>query len=356
MDKPASNVILFQDWILRNYCQELLKGVGVPAAHAFTVADSLVASNLRGVDSHGVELLPGYIVQLRNGGVSGASAGTVVSETGGCLLYDGQNGLGQVVAEACCHHAVRLARQLGIAIVVARNSHHFGAAAYWSQKIAAGGCIGISLSTAGPGIPPWQGKTPCIGTNPIAMALPGAAGDKWLLDMATTTVAKGKIANATSQGWSTIPAAWAFVDAAGYSTTDRKAAESGWPLPLGGYKGTGLAMMIELLCAGLSGGPMASEASKSRDGSVPLRVSHSFLAINPSTFLTSRELDDRTSRLVDMMKASELRQGFDEVLVAGEPEWRTEAKRRRQVIPIALSLWQSLSGIGAELKIQTPPI
>lgn len=354
MVDSADEVIRIRDLTLRSFCQGLLERVGVPGAGAFVVADSLVASNLRGIDSHGIELLPGYIMQLRNGGVNGATKGAVVSETGGAMLYDGQNGLGQVVAAACCEHAVRLARGQGIAMVVARNSHHFGAAAYWSRKIAAGGCIGISLSTAGPAVAPWQGKTPCIGTNPLGMALPGEAGRKWLLDMATTTVAKNKLADAASRGWTTIPAAWAFVDAEGNPTTDRAAAERGWPLPLGGYKGTGLAMMIELLCAGLSGGPVASDVPVSRDGSVPLHVSHTFLAINVSAFTGANEFDARTGRLVDLMKASELRAGFDEVLVAGEPEWRTEAMRRPQGIPVARSLWQRLSEIAAQLKILPP--
>ncbi len=354
MGITANDVIRIRDLTLRSFCQDLLVAAGVPGAHAFIVADSLVASNLRGIDSHGVELLPGYIMQLRNGGVDGATRGRVVSETGGSLLYDGQNGLGQVVSEACCDHAVRLARRQGIAIVVARDSHHFGAAAYWSQKIAAGGFIGISLSTAGPAVAPWQGKTPCLGTNPLAMALPGEAGRRWLLDMATTTVAKNKVANAGSLGWATIPAEWAFVDEEGNPTTDRLAAERGWPLPLGGYKGTGLAMMIELLCAGLSGGPVASDVPVSRDGSAPLRVSHTFLAINPAAFHPPGGFEQRAGRLVDIVKQSEPRAGFTEVLVAGEPEWRTEAERRLEGIPVARSLWQRLSEIGARLNLSPP--
>lgn len=350
----AANVVHLRESTLRLFCEELLRAVGVPADHAFLVADSLVVSNLRGIDSHGVELLPGYLMQLRNGGVDCTASGRVISENGGTMLYDGENGLGQVVSFACCEQAVRLAHRQGIAIVVARNSHHFGAAAYWSQQMGVGGCIGIALSTAGPAVAPWQGRTPLIGTNPLAMALPGEAGRKWLLDMATTTVAKNKVAHAASLGWDTIPAAWDFVDSQGNPTTDRTAAEQGWPLPLGGYKGTGLAMMIELLCAGLSGGPMASDVPTSRDGSVPLQVSHTFLAINTAAFPGAKDFDARTNRLVDLMKASELRVGFDEVLVAGEPEWRTEANRQRQGIPVATSLWKRLSEIGAQLKIAQP--
>ncbi|HVZ48650.1 MAG TPA: Ldh family oxidoreductase [Gemmatimonadaceae bacterium] len=355
MEAPARDTIRIHDAPLRDFCQKLLEGVGVPPAYAFLVADSLVASNLRGIDSHGIELLPGYIMQLRNGGVKGAAAGRILSETGGAVLYDGEHGLGQVVSDACCRHAVRVARQQGVAIVVARNSHHFGAAAYWSQKIAAGGCLGISISTAGPGVPPWQGKSPRIGTNPLALALPGAAGGKWLLDMATTTVAKGKVANATSWGWDKVPVEWACVDERGVPTTDRAAAERGWSLPLGGYKGTGLGMMIELLCAGLSGGPMATDVPICRDGSQPLRVSHTFIAINRAAFIGAEDFDRRTAHLVDVMKSSELRPGFDEVLVAGEPEWRTERERRAQGIPVSHSIWQRLTKLGTEVNISAPP-
>lgn len=354
MASAVDDVVWLREEALRGYCQRLLEGEGVGGAHAALVADSLVAANLRGVDSHGVLLLPGYLAQLRNGGVDGSAQGRVVAGTGGVLLYDGANGLGQVVSAVCCDHAVRLARSQGVALVVARNSHHYGAAAYWSQRIAAGGCIGLALSTAGPAVAPWQGRTPSIGTNPIAMALPGEAGRKWLLDMATSTVAKNKVANAASLGWATIPATWGFVDAAGSPTTDCKAAEQGWPLPLGGYKGTGLAMMIELLCAGLSGGPVASDVPTSRDGSEPLKVSHTFVAIEVSAFTGLDEFGARTGRLVDIMKNAELRPGFDEVLVAGEPEWRTEAERRVRGIPVARALWQQLCGLGAQSKIPPP--
>jgi LDH2 family malate/lactate/ureidoglycolate dehydrogenase len=336
---------------LRSFCTGALEKVGVPKGNAFTVADSLVAASLRGVDSHGVELLPGYIQQLRNGGVHASTSGEVISVKGGTMIYDGADGLGQVVSSSCCTHAAKLAQKHGISIVVARNSHHFGAAAYWSQSIAKEGLIGIAMSTAGPGVAPWQGKTPCIGTNPISIALPGNAGGKWLLDMATTTVAKGKIATATSEGKTVIPESWAFVDIEGNPTTDRLAAQTGWSLPLGGYKGTGLAMMVELLCAGLSGGPMAREVPINRDGRVPLKVSHTFLAIEVSPFLSLSDLNDRTGSLVRMMKSSELRKGFDEVIVAGEPEQRTEAVRREHGIPIARSLWERLSELGLELDV-----
>lgn len=351
MDTTKVEIIRIRDQSLREFVSGILRSLGVPEDHASVVSDSLVAANLRGVDSHGIALLAGYVTQLRAKGVDGAAAGAVVAEAGGCVLYDGQNGLGQVVADRCTAHAVRVARRTGLAMVVARNSHHFAAAAYWAEKIAKEGCIGIAMTSAGPGVPPWPGKSPRIGTNPIAMAVPGG---RWLLDMATTTVAKGKIFNAADFHLETIPASWGFVDTEGRPTTDRLAAERGWSVPLGGYKGSGLAMMVEILCAGLSGGPMASEAPTSRAGTVPLRVSHSFLAIDPAKFINPGEFEARIGRLVDLIKSSEPMHGHDEVLVAGEPEWRTEAQRLREGIPVPRPLWDRLSSIAAQLKVAPP--
>ena len=115
--------------------------------------------------------------------------GAVLSESGACLLFDGQNGVGQWISEQCCGHAVRIAQNIGIGMVVARDSNHFGAAAWWAQKIRDHGMIGMVFCNASPLVPPWQGKQGRIGTNPICMAAPGP----WLLDMATTTVAANRI-------------------------------------------------------------------------------------------------------------------------------------------------------------------
>jgi LDH2 family malate/lactate/ureidoglycolate dehydrogenase len=351
---PTAEILRVRAPTLREFIFNLARRLRVPEAGAGLVSDSLVAASLRGVDSHGVELFPVYEQQIREGVADPTAVGAVANEAGACLLFDGKNGLGQVVSAQCTDHAVRLARAHGLAVVVARNSHHFGAAAYWSQRMAQGGCIGISLSTAGAIVPPWQGKTPRLGTNPIAVALPGSAGGKWLLDMATTTVAKGKLNFAAAHGRTTIPEAWRFVDADGHPTTDRVAAERGWSLPVGGYKGSGLAVLVELLTSGLSGGPMASEAPVHRNGVVPLRISHTFIAIDPQRFLPLGTFEERMERLVAMLKSSEPAPGYDEVLMAGEPEWREEAVRLRDGIPLPGHLWRRLLAIAANLEVASP--
>ncbi len=151
---------------------KILLSAGVPLQRAELVADSLVAANLRGVDSHGVLLLPHYVTQLKAGNIDVSTDGRVLSESGACLLYDGEHGLGHCVSAVCCGHAVRLARAHGLGMVVARNSNHFGAAAFWAQRISAEGMIGIVMCNASPTVPPWQGRDGRFGTNPICVSLP----------------------------------------------------------------------------------------------------------------------------------------------------------------------------------------
>ncbi len=189
----SEHTITFADHVLTEFAGSLLEAVGVPASKAALVASSLVAANLRGVDTHGVQLLAFYLERLERGEINARAEGRVVSESGGCLVYDGENGLGQVISNICCEHAGRLAKQQGVACVAVRESNHFGCAAFWARKISEAGCIGIVMCNASAIVPPWQGREGKVGTNPICMSIPGDGGRPWLLDMATTTVAAGKI-------------------------------------------------------------------------------------------------------------------------------------------------------------------
>src|SRR5687768_13886019 len=240
---------------LIDFARRLLEASAVPPEPSEMIARSLVAASLRGTDSHGIQLLTFYLRQLEGGRVDPKSQGNVIRESGAVLHYDGGNSLGQVVAENCCLHAVRLAREHGVGVVVARESNHFGAAGWWGQRISAQGMLGIVLCNASPSVPPWQGKDPRWGTNPICVSMPGNA---WLLDMATTTVAQGRIYKAKFSGQETIPYGWAM-DAEGVPTTSTAAALTGLLMPLGGYKGSGLAMMVEILTGVLSGGAISTE-------------------------------------------------------------------------------------------------
>jgi len=328
----------------------LLEAANFPRPTAQLVAESLVAANLRGVDSHGVQLLPYYVEQVERGDMDAGAEGRVVSESGACLLYDGANGAGQHIASVCCGHALRLAHKHGIAIVVARESNHFGAAAYWGQKISAAGMIGIVMCNASPIVAPWQAKEARLGTNPICMSVPGP----WLLDMATTTVANNRILKALVNGEETIPAGWA-VDSDGVPTTVTEAAIRGMPMPLGGYKGSGLAMLVEILCGLLSGGAMSVDVGGIRIPGKPVRASQTFIALDAGRFMPVEELQRRVEWLVETVKSAAPAKGYREVLVAGDPEWRAEAERRQNGIPLGDGTLKCLVETAARLGIGPPP-
>ncbi|MEO7651891.1 MAG: Ldh family oxidoreductase, partial [Bryobacteraceae bacterium] len=229
----SPTVVISADELIA-FCEAILRGASVPEHKASLVAESLVAANLRGVDSHGVQLLPYYVEQIDAGDMNPLADGYVISESGSNLLYHAENGMGQPISEICCAHGIRIARQQGMSMVVTRESNHFGAAAFWAQKYSAQGLIGIVMCNASPMVPPWQGREPRVGTNPICVSVPGGREQPWLLDMATTTVAAGKIYKAKINGHETIPSGWAM-DAEGVPTTSvQKALNGGLVAPLGG--------------------------------------------------------------------------------------------------------------------------
>ncbi len=347
-------IVLFADSVLADLARRMLEAVEVPGPKAELVASSLVAANLRGVDSHGVQLLPYYVEQIEAGGVNVSGEGTVASESGTCLSYDGQNSLGAVVSGKCCGHAVRLARSYGAGIVIARESNHFGAAAYWGEKISSAGMAGIVMCNATPLVAPWQGREGRIGTNPICVCVPGTGGRGWRLDMATTTVAMGKIYRANMSGQETIPAGWAM-DSQGCPTTETRVAMMGGLLmPLGGYKGSGLGMMVEILCGVLGGGAMSTDVGGVRTRVRPTRISQTFIAIDVSRFIPVEEFRARLDDLVSRVKGTPTAVGYDEVLVAGEPEWRTEDERRRTGVPLQRGVWDTIARTAVRLGVNPP--
>jgi LDH2 family malate/lactate/ureidoglycolate dehydrogenase len=347
----ADDFIVIRDAALIGFAAAVLDAAGVPHSTSALVAESLVAANLRGVDSHGVQLLIWYCDQIRAGNVDLQTGGRIDRENGVCLVYDGCNGIGQRISSLCCEHAIRIGKANGMGMVVARNSTHFGACAWWAQRLSSAGLIGIVMCNATALVAPWQGKQRMLGTNPICMSVPGP--DTFLLDMATTTVALNRIYKAMLSGDAAIPEGWAM-DADGNPTTDPKTAIAGLPMPLGGYKGTGLAVMVEILCAVLSGGALLTEVGGIRNTTIDMRASHLFLAIDVERFMPMGDFTARMARLRDTLKSSPPAVGFEEVLVAGEPEWRAEAARRRDGIPVARGIWDQLSKLAASLNVAIP--
>lgn len=336
---------------LERFGRSLLEAAGVPEAFAAETARNLVFGNLRGVDSHGMRLLLYYMDHIRDGTILAANAGRALSEFGSICVYDSEYGLGQATSAACCDIVNRLAFTHGVGVVTARHANHFGAAAYWARKMADAGHIGIAFCNASTIVAPWGAKEPRFGTNPICMAVPGPYEDSFLLDMATTTVAANRIFKAFTNQEPTVPAGWAM-DKEGRPTTDTVEAYHGLVAPLGGYKGSGLAVMVEILCSVLGGGAMGSEIGGIRFRGKPLNVSHFFLAIDVRRFMSAGEFESRMKRLVDDIHSAAPGADFDEVLVAGEPEIRMERERRAQGIPLPAGDLKELNQLAVELGVQ----
>jgi LDH2 family malate/lactate/ureidoglycolate dehydrogenase len=293
------------------------------------------------------------VEQLQSGDMDARAKGKSLSENQACLLFDAENGIGQLAAAQCCDHAVRLSRAFGMGFVIARNSNHFGAAAYWGTRMADQGQVGIVFCNASRLVAPWQGREPRVGTNPICMAVPGP----WLLDMSTTAVAANRIFAAVAGNADCIPQGWAL-NTAGTPTSNSAEAIKGSLMPLGGetagHKGSGLAAAVEILCAVLGGGAMAGEVGSMRERGRRVGVSQSFLAIDIERFMPLADFKARLERFVADLKSAAPADGFDEVLAAGEPEWRTEQERLRAGIPLPGEVWQALLKLSIQLGVNRP--
>src|SRR4051794_40000020 len=268
---------------LRAFIVDMLQAAGVPPGGARSVADGLIAADVEGLPSHGLMLLTMYLDRIGGGSVSPAGEGRIVSDSGGSIVIDAENGLGQVTSERAVALAVERARQHGIAAVAVRNAFHFGAAGRWARTMAEEGCVGIALSNTRPLMPAPGGAERVVGNNPIAIAVPAAGAPPVVVDLALSAGVMGRIRLAEANG-EALPEGWAS-DAEGVPTTDPAQAIRGMLLPAGGPKGFALAAMIDILCGGLSSGAIGNEVRPLYgDPTQPYCCSHFFLAIDIARF------------------------------------------------------------------------
>jgi ureidoglycolate dehydrogenase (NAD+) len=294
--------------------------------------------------------VPVYVERLRAGVLNRDPRPSVVRRDGAIAVVDGDHGPGQVAAVLATDLSIELAREHGAGVVAVRRSGHYGAAAFYAMRAAAAGLIGVSMTNTEPLVIPYGGVEPALGTNPIAFAAPTADGI-FNLDMATSQVAINRIVNARNEG-RPIPEGWG-VDERGEPTTDPVAAVSG--VPLGGYKGYGLALMVEVLCGVLSGaGVRHGVGVLYSGGEVEQNTGHFHLAIDPERTVGRDAFAGVLAGLLDELRAIPPARGFDEVLVAGDPEDRARAERERSGIPIEPALWASLCALGDELGVSAP--
>ena len=249
-------------------------------ANAAPTARALVSAEADGQKGHGLSRIPAYTAQARAGKVDGFAVPTLARTADAAIVVDGAFGFAYPAIDLALQTLAPLAKEKGIAVAGVRRSHHFGQAGAHAEKLARKGLIGLVFGNAPKAMPFWGGKAPAIGTNPIAFACPLPDGEPLVIDLAMSVVARGKIMAAQQNG-QPIPEGWA-VDAEGRPTTDATAAMGGAMLPIGGAKGSALALMVEILAAALTGSAFGWESSSlfNAEGDAP-NLGHSFIALDP---------------------------------------------------------------------------
>lgn len=327
------------------FASEVLQTFGVPEADAHLVADSLVAADLWGHQSHGVLRLPWYSRRLQTGAMRPRVEPTTVADAGALVILDGHHGIGQVLTERVRVEAVRRARQYGVGMVGVRNSNHFGTAMYYTRRAAAEGCVAILTTNASPAMAPWGGRTKCVGTNPWSIAAP--FGERAVaLDIANTAVARGKIYLARHEG-RTIPDTWALT-ADGARTTDPSEAIAGMILPMAGHKGYGISFMMDVLSGALTGSEVGSGVHGPYEADKPSGAGHLFIAVDIASAGSPDDFQRRVGDLVAEVKGVPLAEGFDEVFYPGELEDRAAEQADRDGLFLPAQTVRDLTDLGTQ--------
>jgi LDH2 family malate/lactate/ureidoglycolate dehydrogenase len=315
-----------------DFAERIVSGNGLLPNDARIIAECLVKADLRGVDTHGVIRLPIYLDRLRRGLINPRPELQLRQVTPVAASLDAQNGFGFLAGLRAIQEAVAMAQGFGIGIVAVKRSTHFGMAATYVLQALEAGMISLVFSNASRAMPPWGGREALLGTSPFAAGAPAGEGvPAFLLDMSPAVAARGKIRRALKRG-DTIPPGYAL-DAEGRPTTDPEQALKGVVLPIGGPKGSGLSMLMDVFGGVLSGAAFGGEVGDQYKDARPQDVGHFFLAMKPDLFVPLAEYQARMEALIARVRACPPAEGFTEVLIAGEPELRHEAERRRRGIP-----------------------
>jgi L-2-hydroxycarboxylate dehydrogenase (NAD+) len=350
--------------VLQHFVEQVFAALGTPPEDARICADVLLASDRRGIESHGVGRLKAYYERIRAGVQLVETELEIVQETATTALVDGHHGMGAVIAHRSMRLAMDKAQQYGLGAVAVRNSTHFGIAGYYALMAARQGMMGLALTNARPVVPPTFGAEPMLGTNPIAFAAPSDTGFPFCFDAATSVVSRGKIEvhdraeKPTPEGW--------VIDDAGQPLTDPRQILRGLPmgqammLPLGGageatggYKGFDLATLVEILCASLCGGAsMKDLLGFAPDGSRrPYMLGHFLLAIDVEHFLPLEVSKQTTGQIMRDLQNSRLAPGQERIYVAGEEEHEKQELVRERGIPVNRNLRRDLLTVRDELGI-----
>lgn len=342
---------------LKQFAVNAFGKVGVPADDAGIVADHLVVNDLRGVHSHGIMRLPGYVRRIREGGMRARTEVRTLRESPVSTLLDGGNGFGHVVCHRAMTLAIEKADRMGVGIVGARNSSHNGAQAYFAMMALPRDMIGLCMTVGGTSMAPWGGVTPLLGNNPFALAAPAGKEPPFVLDMACSAVARGWMMLAAKRG-EKIPLGWAL-DKRGEPTDDPREGLDGIVLPIGGYKGAGLAMGVSILAGLLTGAPVGSKAGSANDWNLafarPQEAGQWLAAIRIDLFRPPAEFKAELDWYIRDLRNAQKAKGTARIYFPGEMEHENTQERLQNGVPVQESVLEELDNLAEALGLSRLP-
>lgn len=342
MEQP----ILYDLNTLNDFCIDVLTKAGVKLEEAEIISETLLFAELRNIKSHGIVRLPTYVKRLENSAVNqNAEMRFLENKAAAVSVLDADNGMGQVAGYKAMKAAIDMARIYGIGLVAVKNSNHFGVASYFSMLASKEDMIGLVMTNASPAIAPFGTKTPLLGTNPLTVAVPAKKGKPIVLDMSMSTVARGKIRMAALQN-KEMPLDWGL-DKDGNPTSDPSEALLGSLVPIGGVKGSGLSLIIDLLTGALTGTSSLGEVKNITDMNGPSKTSHLFIAINIGAFMDIDEYKERVDDAISKIKSLPPK-GDNEIFMAGEIEQNLMEKRLVEGIPVDIEVVAELNKLALD--------
>ena len=339
---------------LRNFVAKALVSQGVPDDDAARVAELMVEADLFGYDTHGVFRLRQYLARLRGGGCNPRVQIRIAHETAATAVIDGDNGLGHLAMSAARDLAIVKAREAGIGWVGVRRGNHAGPLALYVRPQAEAGMIGMAAAVGSANhVPPFGGTDLLLGTNPIAISAPSSGPDPFVLDMASTVAAMGKIKKLAQQG-EPMPEGW-MVGRDGAPLTDPARRSEGFLLPIGGPKGFGLSVAIGLMAGVLNGAAFGSDVVDfTSDTSSETNTGQFVMALNVAAFGTEDTFAETAARVFDEMRASTPLPGHDPVRLPGEGKSAAVAQRRENGLALTPALCRDLAALAQEYEIEAP--
>ena len=340
---------------LAGWIGRALAEVGLPGADAAQIAALMTEADLIGADAHGVFRLPQYVRRIEGGAVNRTPSIRVQRTAAATALVDGDNGMGHLVMARAAATAAELAQEAGVGWVGVRRSNHAGPASLYAAMPLAHGMIGIYSAVASANhMAPWGGVSSLLGTNPLAVAIPAGDAAPVVLDIATTVVSYGTVKNHALQG-KPMPEGWMIDRQTGAPLTDSARSAEGVLVPIGGYKGAGLALVLGLLAGTLNGaGVGKAVVDFNADDSSESNTGHFILALDVSRFIDPAVFAAAVVAHLDELRGSDRLPGVDAIRLPGEERARRWAARSRDGIPLIPALAAVLDRLGAKLGIGPP--